>query len=191
MSSNPPLQVPFKLIENTGRQKYPEFEKHRCAYMCSIMGEIHNCIFRALNSAYLNSERVKPGSPDVPNLLMFCHFVCQLMGAHHDWEETSYFPALEKFAGAPGLLKSNVEEHGTFEEPLSDFNAFCINPNTAKLYSPEKFRAMIDEFAPALGSHLHAEPETLYRLRHFDSTELEKVSEEQNKIVVAKGDSWT
>ena len=179
---------PFTLINDTGRQRYPDFTSHRCSHMASIMGDFHNNLIRAFNSLYEQAGDIKPGSQDAANFLSYSQLVCEIVDMHHDWEETSYFPAVEAFAKEPGILGSNVAQHKAFENGLHQFAAYC---KTAKdNYEAARYRELIDSFAQPLQQHLHEEPLTFYRLRHVDSEGLQKVSEEQDKIALAKADPW-
>lgn len=191
-SQPPPKAVnddpPFTLLTSTGRASYPSSSTHQCAYMASIMGEFHNCILRGLNSAYRHSFTTPP-SRDAADLLRYSVLVCSLISAHHDWEENSYFPALEALAGQPGILDSNVVQHHEFEDGLAAFKAYC-ETTTGNGFSGEEFRERMRAFAPSLDKHLSTEPETFYRLRELNSEALLKVYQEQAKIALAKGDVW-
>lgn len=75
------------------------------------------------------------------------------MGVHHNWEEASYFPALEKFAGQPGILESDVDQHHAFEKRLQTLHEYCQVP--MEQFSTQKLRGLIEDIAPALNKHLH------------------------------------
>ncbi|KFY43848.1 hypothetical protein V494_01785 [Pseudogymnoascus sp. VKM F-4513 (FW-928)] len=191
-SQPPPKAVnddpPFTLLTSTGHTSYPSSYTHQCAFMASIMGEFHNCILRALNSAYRHSFTTPPPR-DAADLLRYCLAICSMISAHHDWEENSYFPALEAFAGQPGILASNIVQHHEFEDSLAAFQAYC-EATTGEGFSGEEFRSKMRAFAPPLERHLSGEPETFYRLRELDSGALLEVYRKQEKIALAKGDMW-
>ena len=179
---------PFALISSNGLEEYPEFQHHRCVFMASVMIQFHNILIRALNSAYQHAEGIESGSQDAVDLFTYSRFICELIGAHHDWEEKNYFPALETFAGQPGILESNIEQHHAFEEGLREFHEYC--KQSKENFSAVKFRALIDAFATSFGKHLHEEPLSFYRLRHLDSDGLVKIYFEQEKIAIAQADPW-
>lgn len=156
--------------------------------MTSGMTELHNILIRGLNSSYHHAERIKPGTQDAADLCLYSQFLCELIKAHHDWEENSFFPALEAFAGQPGIFNSNIQQHHAFENGLQKFHEYC--KQSKEKFSPQRFRDMIDEFAPSLEKHLHEEPLSFYRLRHLDSDGLSKVYLEQAKIARSKADPW-
>ncbi|OBT94246.1 hypothetical protein VE01_07791 [Pseudogymnoascus verrucosus] len=191
-SQPPPKAVnddpPFTLLTSTGRASYPSSSTHQCAFMASIMGEFDNCVLRALNSAYRHSFTTPP-SRDAADLLRYSLTICSMIAAHHDWEENSYFPALDALAGQPGILASNIVEHHEFEDGLTAFQAYC-EATTGDGFSGEEFRARMRAFAPPLERHLSGEPETFYRLRELGSGALLEVYREQEKIALAKGDMW-
>jgi hypothetical protein len=190
MATKTPIKAPFALTTSSGRSKYPEFSSHTCASMATIMAEFHNVLFRGFNSAYLYSYSISPDSPSATDLLDYSSLICAILEMHHDWEETSLFPALEKYAGQPGLLDTNTAQHKAFEDGLHSFHAYCDNPETKKNFDSATYRTMVDSFAPALEKHMHAEPETFYRLRNTNSAGLSKIQDEQNAIARAKGELW-
>ena len=180
---------PFTLIWSTGRKDHPELEKHRCAYMATIMAEIHNVIIRALNSAYANAGNVKPGTKEAADLLQYSQIICEMIQTHHDWEETSYYPAVEAFAKQPGILQQNIEQHQAFEEGVHKFHEYCKGASKAE-YTTVDFRTLINKFSQPLNRHFHEEPALFYSLGHLDSEGLDRVFLEQEKIVLAKADPW-
>lgn len=153
------------------------------------MAEIHNVIIRALNSAYHHAGNVKPGTQDAANLLQYSQIICELIETHHDWEETSYYPAIEAFAQQPGILQGSVEQHKAFEKGMHNFHEYC-RATSKEEYTSSSFRALIDEFSRPLNKHLHEEPTVFYSLGPLDSNRLDRIYLEQEKIVVAKGDPW-
>jgi len=157
--------------------------------MATIMAEIHNVIMNALNSAYARAGDVKPGTDQATHLLQFSQFICEMIETHHDWEETSYYPAIEAFAKQPGLLKQNIEQHKAVEQGIHDFYEYC-KTTTKEKYTTSSFRALIDEFSKPLNQHFHEEPPLFYSLKDLDSAGLDRVYAEQEKIVVAKADPW-
>jgi hemerythrin-like domain-containing protein len=179
---------PFSLITSIRLDDYPGFQEHTCVMIAATMAEFHNILIRSLNSVYKSSEGVKSGTRDAADLLLYGQFLCDMIEVHHSWEETSYFPALEKFAGQRGILESNVEQHHAFEKGLQTLHEYCQIPT--ERFSTQKLQGLIEDIAPALNKHLHEEPLSFYRLRHLDSSGLRKVYEEQKEIARAKGDIW-
>ena len=116
--------------------------------------------------------------------MLFAQICCEVLDTHHDWEENSYFPALETVAGKPGLFQGDVEQHHAFHAGLKKFEKYC-QETTKEDFSSQKFRALIEAFAPALSKHLHEEPPTFLKLKDVDSDELTRVYLEQEKVVMA------
>lgn len=180
---------PFTLIRRTGREDHPELEKHRCAHMATIMAEIHNVMIRALNSAYDHAGRVRPGTKQATQLLQYSQIICEMIETHHEWEETSYFPAIEAFAKQPGILQQNIEQHKAFEQGIHNFSEYC-KATSKDEYTTSTFQALIDEFSQPLNKHFHEEPALFYSLGPLDSEGLDRVFLEQGKIAMAKADPW-
>ncbi len=82
-----------EMFTRTGREKYPEYENHPCAHLCSVMGEFHNMIYRSLNSAYAWSYRVS--GVEGQDLMDYTATVLKMIHLHHDWEEI-LIPPLSK-----------------------------------------------------------------------------------------------
>lgn len=116
--------------------------------------------------------------------MFFAQVCCEVLDIHHDWEENSYFPALEKAAGKPGLFQGDVQQHHAFEAGFKRFQTYC-QETTKEEFSAQKFRALIEDFAPSLNKHLHAEPPTFLKLKDVDSEELSRVYLEQEKIALS------
>jgi len=49
---------------------------------------------------------------DLKNFVEYSLAVCKTLDAHHDGEETDFFPMIEEQTGNLGLMSANVEQHG-------------------------------------------------------------------------------
>lgn len=152
------------------------------------MCEFHNTLFRGFDALYLQAPYVSSSDPvRAANFLFYSATLCSILHIHHDWEEVSYFPALERIAGKPGLFQVNVVQHDAFEKPLAAFEEWCLNTK-GEDYDAETYQKMIMAFASPLDQHMRAEPATFLGLKDTDTDELMKVYKEQEKVAMAKGD---
>jgi len=82
----------------------------------------------------------------------------EMIHLHHDWEGDSYFPALEALVEPPRLLGDNCAGHSNFEPGLKRFLCWCQKKEG---FSDEKYRDMMNAFAPTMKRSMDKEPETL------------------------------
>ena len=145
---------PYKLISNTGviaTTKIPE--NHFCVKNAKLMALTHNTIFRALNAIYAQALHVTAGTQDAADMLTYCTIVFDFIHHHHLFEETMYFPEIEKASGIPGLMDSNLEEHRKLDDGLERFRKFAETTSKDK-YSGEKLRGILDSFAADFEAHM-------------------------------------
>jgi sterol-4alpha-carboxylate 3-dehydrogenase (decarboxylating) len=167
---------PFKLISNTGAKSNPKIpSNHFCVKNAKLMALTHNTIFRALNAIYTQALHVTAGTQEAVDMLTYCTIVFEFIHHHHNFEETIYFPGIEKAAGIPGLMDSNIEEHRKLDEGLESFRKF--SETTCKdAYSGEKLRGILDSFATVFEAHMHAEITAILDLHDkIDSETLRKI----------------
>ena len=137
------------------------------------MSHAHNVLIRGLNSVYLQAPHVR--SPqDIGDFLFFCQAWVKTVEHHHDTEENTLFPALEKFTEKPGIMEGNMQQHQAFLPALHDFAQYAQN-TSAGSYSSDTLKGLVDGFAPPLLAHLREEIDTLLGLDGYDSAELMKV----------------
>jgi len=71
------------------------------------MAHAHNTFLRALNSIYQSAPHVHTPT-DIRDLLFYGTCWYSMVEHHHHFEETDFFPAVERIAGKPGLMQQNV-----------------------------------------------------------------------------------
>lgn len=81
----------------------------------SHMALSHNAFIRGFNSIYQQAPRV----PDTDKLDFagYCIAWHDCVNQHHHYEETEFFPNLDKAAGKKGLMSTAFEEHGALCTP--------------------------------------------------------------------------
>lgn len=122
---------------------------------------------------------------DILDFLSFCAAWVKTVEHHHNAEETTLFPELEKFTNNPDIMAENKQQHEAFLKGLTDFEHYA-NSTTPEGYHWNEAKAKLDSFAPALMAHLREEIGTLLSLKAYDSTKLQAVWQKTENA--AKGD---
>jgi hemerythrin-like domain-containing protein len=184
-------ETPFKLIAETGARSRPDIPKdHYCIRTAHLMALTHNTISRGFNAIYAQAVQVLPGTQDAADLLAYCTVVHGFLQNHHETEESTYFPQIEKAAGIPGLMQGNVEQHHAFEEQLERFRKYAAETSKEK-YSGEALRGIIDAMAGPLGQHLHEEIPTILDLwDKIDSKTTKKIYREMHDLAERTSDGF-
>lgn len=149
------------------------------------MSHVHNTLIRGLNSIYLQASHVSSPT-DIRDFLFFCAAWVKTVEHHHDIEERTLFPSIEKFTKKPGLMEGNRQQHEVFTPGLNRFLEYAQN-TTPKRYSFKTLKEIVDNFAPPLLKHLVDEINTLLGLEEYDSKELMKLWLDTERV--AKGDA--
>lgn len=137
------------------------------------MSHAHNVLIRGLNSIYQQAPYVRKPQ-DIKDFLFFCVAWVKTVEHHHDTEENTLFPALQKFTQRPDIMEVNMKQHEAFHPGLHRMLEYATN-TSSEAYSWESLKAIIDGFAPALMTHLREEIPTLLGLDGHDSVELMKL----------------
>ena len=169
-------EYPFKLISDTGAKLIPNIPlNHFCLTNAKLMALTHNTIFRALNAIYSQALQINAGSQDAAHILSYSTVIYDFIHRHHVLEETMYFPEIDKAAGIPGFMDSNLEEHRKLNEGLEKFRMYAETTRKDQ-YSGEKLQAILENFAADFENHMHAEIKTIVNLHDkIDSKSLESI----------------
>jgi hypothetical protein len=90
--------------------------------------------------------------------------------AHHRDEESKIFPKIEDTVGEKGILDVNVDQHRAFEGGLEAYQHYLTDlAGKEDEFSGKRLLKLIDDFAPALQTHLSDEIPTLLALRKYGS----------------------
>ncbi|KAI5781763.1 hypothetical protein DFH27DRAFT_506009 [Peziza echinospora] len=152
------------------------------------MALIHNVIVRGLNSIYLQARNVAPtriakvtpeNKADVQlrdEFIEYCNEWCVFIHMHHEGEEKSLFPPIEKAIGIPGIMDGNIEQHKAFGDGIRRLEEYLKQvspPKTGErvgedkfLYGPELCE-ILDSFGEVLVRHLTEEISTLMALKGY------------------------
>jgi len=152
---------PFPLIKTPAFDGDPKDPFTKAA---TEMALIHNVALRGMNSIYLQAPHVP--AKDVQPFIGYCKAWSELLHSHHESEEALLFPSIEKAAGVPGLMQTNVSEHQQFRDGLGEFDKY-LDTATPETFAGQKLNGIIDTFSGALVQHLTDEIPTLIALREY------------------------
>ena len=86
------------------------------------MALAHNIIIRGLNSVYVQAPYVKVA--DQQAFLLYARNLFRMLAIHHDSEEETIFPAVERMAGEPGVMAANVAQKQAFHGGIDALLAY-------------------------------------------------------------------
>ncbi|KIW11768.1 hypothetical protein PV08_09040 [Exophiala spinifera] len=153
-------------------------------YTATQMALAHNGILRGLNSIYLQAIHIPTGDlATVKDFLTYCQCWCESMHHHHDAEENTFFPSIERLTGVPGLMERNREQHRAFTPGFDHFNEY-VRTCLPKDYDGKTIKTLIEEFAGPLTQHLHDEVETLRALDKYDGEQVRQAYRRLEKILM-------
>ena len=136
------------------------------------MALAHNIIIRGLNSVYVQAPYVQPA--DQHAFLLYARNLFGMLAIHHDSEEETIFPAVERMAGEPGVMAANVAQHQAFHGGIDALLAYIgAVLGGGQPYDGRRLVRLIDAFGGALLEHLADEIQTLLDLRRFGAEKMQ------------------
>ncbi|KAK3115502.1 hypothetical protein LTR53_005078 [Teratosphaeriaceae sp. CCFEE 6253] len=149
------------------------------------MALAHNGIIRSLNAIWLQAPHLpRDDHTAITDFLTYCQCWAESMHHHHDAEEHTFFPSVEKLAGEKGLMSRNVEQHRAFTPGFEAFHAYVQTCKPGEFDGLE-VRELVDAFAEPLTKHLREEIETLRALVKYDSERLREAYKRFEKELMA------
>ncbi|KAM0145856.1 hypothetical protein ACHAPG_011431 [Botrytis cinerea] len=88
---------------------------------------------------------------------------------HHHYEETEFFPAIEKAAGHKDLMNGAVDQHAAFHDGLERFQSYLQEKGPSFL--SEELIQIMDSFSELLYSHLKGESQIIADLSQYNTPE--------------------
>ncbi|KAK4041923.1 iron-sulfur cluster repair protein DnrN [Parachaetomium inaequale] len=166
-SSEPPMytNTPLALIPT------PKFETGKddpFTIEASHMALSHNAFIRGFNSIYQQAPRVWQPA-DKTDFVGYCLAWVECVATHHHYEETEFFPNLDRAAGRDGLMDGAVHEHEAFQGGLERFRSYLADKGAA--FSAAELLAIMDDSKRPLHSHLKAEPPAILALAKYNTPE--------------------
>lgn len=135
------------------------------------MALAHNIIIRGLNSVYVQAPYVK--LEDQHAFLLYARNLFHMLAVHHDSEEDNFFPAVERMAGEPGIMATNVAQHESFHAGIEALMAYVKKAlDGAEPYDGRRVVELIDAFGSTLVGHLTAEIQTLLDLKRYGAEKM-------------------
>ncbi|CAI6285932.1 unnamed protein product [Periconia digitata] len=179
--SSPWADQPYSLISTV---EFSKNTSHSAYYVATEMALAHNGMIRGLNSIYIQASNLPRNNPKiVQDFLTYCQCWSESMHHHHDMEEDSFFPAIEKLTGVQGLMERNVEQHRAFTPGFERFQQYA-NTCAPKDYDAAELKSLVEGFAEPLTRHLQDEIETLRGLHEYDSERLKAAYKEFEKLLM-------
>ncbi|KAM0327960.1 hypothetical protein ACHAQA_005359 [Verticillium albo-atrum] len=178
VGNKPWADGPFKLVSHSAL-KLKDGEKAKGALQMAFeMNIIHNILLRAINTIYLQCVNVgtKGTQQDIDDFVNYAILWHKAVSHHHHTEETNIFPDIERMAGVPGLMETNVAQHEAFHGGLEEYKKYLDGVQAGEeKYDGLKFKGIIDSFAAELQQHLTEEIDTLVKLHeeHEDKADWE------------------
>ncbi|KAI0812198.1 hypothetical protein GGR55DRAFT_688199 [Xylaria sp. FL0064] len=133
----------------------------------SKMALSHNAFIRGYNSIYQQAPRVPPAHKS--DFVGYCLAWHDCVEAHHHYEETDFFPNVNKAAGTTGLMEGAVQEHALFHDGLGRFNKYLRKEGAA--FSASHLIEIMDSFKDPLHSHLQSEPPMIVALAQHSTSQ--------------------
>lgn len=128
----------------------------------------HNAFIRGFNSIYQQAPRLREPA-DKTDFAGYCIAWADCVATHHHYEETEFFPNIDRAAGRTGLMDGAVHEHEAFQGGLQRFKKYLEDKGAD--FSAAELIALMDEFKEPLHSHLKAEPPAIVALAKYSTPE--------------------
>ncbi|KAK0721227.1 hypothetical protein B0T21DRAFT_337901 [Apiosordaria backusii] len=134
----------------------------------SYMALSHNAFIRGFNSIYQQAPRVTLPA-DKADFAGYSVAWADCVHMHHHYEETEFFPNLDKAAGQKGLMDGAVHEHEAFQGGLQKFKQYLQDKGAD--WKSNELIVIMNEFKDAFHSHLKAEPPAIVALAKYSTPE--------------------
>ncbi|KAF2749666.1 hypothetical protein M011DRAFT_475018 [Sporormia fimetaria CBS 119925] len=176
-------QRPIPLIR-TPLSLNPTPTPDQFTFAATEMSNVHNCIIRAFNSIYLQAPHIPP-SHHTP----FINYMLAAytgLKAHHEGEESFFFPELERITGEKDLMDANISQHADFHSGFEAFGKWLQElKNGREIYDGDKCVRLLDAFIGPLSSHLNDEISTILQLSKYgDLLDLRKLGKAEGDKVM-------
>lgn len=132
------------------------------------MAMSHNCFIRGFNSIYQQAPRVKEPI-DRKDFSEYCVAWVDLVLAHHHYEETDFFPNLNRAAGQTVLMAGAVHEHEAFQTGMIRFKNYLLD--VVGDFDGAEIVRIMDSFKDPLYRHLKSEPDEIVALAKYSTPE--------------------
>ncbi|KAK3934389.1 hypothetical protein QBC46DRAFT_359059 [Diplogelasinospora grovesii] len=168
MTPGPPMytDMPLAVLHTP---KYETGETDDFTEEASHMALSHNSFIRGFNSIYQQAPRIVSPT-DKQDFIEYCIAWHDCVAEHHHYEETEFFPNVDKAAGRKGLMDGAVHEHEAFHGGMERFKSYLTGKGAAN-FSGTELVAIMDSFKDPLYNHLKSEPAAIVGLAKFSTPE--------------------
>ncbi|KAM0129160.1 hypothetical protein ACHAO1_008630 [Botrytis cinerea] len=118
--------------------------------------------------AYINKPHAS-NPVSIRNILQVTALRKLTVDQHHHYEETEFFPAIEKAAGHKDLMDGAVDQHAAFHDGLERFKSYLQEKGPSFL--SEELIQIMDSFSEPLYNHLKEEPQIIADLSQYNTPE--------------------
>ncbi|KAI0383473.1 hypothetical protein F5Y04DRAFT_278650 [Hypomontagnella monticulosa] len=132
----------------------------------SHMALSHNSFIRGFNSIYQQAPRVQ-SSTDKHDFVGYCIAWIDCVVQHHHYEETEFFPNVNKAAGREDLMDGAVHEHEAFYGGMERMKKYLEEKGVD--FSASELITIMDSFKEPLHSHLKSEPPAIVALAEYNT----------------------
>ncbi|KAK4098601.1 hypothetical protein N658DRAFT_217898 [Parathielavia hyrcaniae] len=154
--SNPWADGPLKLVTT------PQFETEKTDIFTSgatHMALLHNSILRGYNSIYHQAPMVL--ETDKADFVGYCLTWFKFVKSHHDDEENTLFPKIEKLLKDNSIFGETHKEHESFLTGLADFEKYLSGLKTPADLSGQELLRIMKWFQEPFEQHFHREIATI------------------------------
>lgn len=165
------VDTPFELIPPSRANLSPGKKPRGVQVLASEMCLVHNVLLRGLNAIYNQAVGIgaRGTAKDRDDFVGFARAWATALEEHHQLEEETVFPDINRITGVPGLMDGNVEEHGAFHEGVERYVAYLDAVSSgADKYDGERLVGLVDSFGAVLRRHLSNEIDTLVAMARYD-----------------------
>jgi hypothetical protein len=126
----------------------------------------HNSIIRGFNSIFQQAPRLQT-TVDRCDFVGYCLAWIACVTTLFHYEETEFFPNVNKAAGQDGLLDDAVHEHETFYGGMERMKKYLLDKGGE--FSGAELLVMMDSFKDQLHDHLKSEPPAIVALAKYST----------------------
>lgn len=128
----------------------------------------HNSFIRGFNSIYQQAPRVQL-PVDKADFVGYCLAWIDCVSAHHHYEETEFFPNVNKAAGQTDLMAGAVHQHEEFYGGMERMKSYLLEKGAD--FSSTELIEIMESFKKALHDHLKAEPGEIVALAKYSTAD--------------------
>ncbi|KAK7022934.1 hypothetical protein VNI00_016824 [Paramarasmius palmivorus] len=170
---NPEVLKHVKKIQDVATPVRPALPSERGGW---AMAWLHLVIWNSWKSAYFYADKYP--KEDFNNYVEYALTAVEFLEGHHDAEEKTLFPTIEK--KIPGSMEKNEAQHEAFLKPLGELRGYLESTKAGSAqFDAATYRAKVDSILLPIMEHLADELDSLNGpslLKHFTEDELASIN---------------